>query len=243
MMSKKLGVVFYHKNILDIYSPLWVKKSVESMLNQKGPQFKIYEVNYGGDNYSVLEGTQHNRETDFYSKEFDNHAQAMNFILDRAFEDGCDFVFNTNLDDYYSGDRIQKQLEVLSQGYDLVSSNFCYIEGDGHDDQILKYLTVSEGKIKDDFEKNSNSIAHPSVVYSKNFWAHNRYVDSEIPEEDFLLWKRALENGFSFKICPEYLLFYRLHKSQVTGNNEEGANILRSKKINQPLPPGPGLIR
>jgi len=243
-MSPKVGVIFYHKNILQIYYPHWVKKSVESILNQKYSDFKIYEINYGGESYSVLDGFQHSKELSFYSCPLDNHAQAMNFILDKAFEDGCDYVFNTNLDDYYSGDRIQKQLQFFNFGYDLVSSNFCYIEGDGHSDRILKYFEVSDKKIEEEFKNNNNIIAHPCVAYSKKFWENNRYTDSEIPEEDFSLWKRSLQNGFSLGIFPEYLLFYRLHNSQVTGNNEEGAKILRENpKSNFPLPPGPGLIK
>lgn len=244
-MSPKIGVIFYHKNILKIYYPHWVKKSVESILDQRGFDFKIYEVNYGGEDYSVLSETNSSRESVFYSEEFENHAQAMNYILDKAFGDGCDYVFNTNLDDYYSGDRIQKQMEFLDQGFDLVSSNFCYIEGDGNHDSVLKYMTMSDGDIQTHFNKNNNVVAHPSVAYSKRFWSQNRYIDTEIPEEDFSLWKRALSNGFSIKIVPEYLLFYRLHSSQITGNNEEGAKTLRETRshLNTPLPPSPNYIR
>jgi hypothetical protein len=243
-MELNLGVIFYHKNILDLYYPPWIKKSVESMLNQKNSNFKIYEINYGGEQYSVLEGIGHSKKVDFYSGNFNNHAQAMNFILDKAFEDGCDYVFNTNLDDYYSGDRIQKQLEFLIQGFDLVSSNFCYIEGDGNSDSVLKYMTMSDGNIQDHFDRNHNVVAHPSVAYSKRFWLGNRYDDSEIPQEDFLLWERALKNGYSIKICTDYLLFYRLHQSQVTGNNTGGAEELRKRpKVNTPMGPNPTMIR
>lgn len=241
-MSPRVGVIFYHKDILKIYRPEWVKKSVDSILNQRYPNFKIYEVNYGGGDYSVLDSFSHSKEHRFYSEIFENHAQAMNFIIDKAFEDDCDYVFNTNLDDYYSPERIHSQLRFFMSGYDLVSSNFCYVEGDGVRDSILKYLGVSDGKIEDHFKKNNNVVAHPCVAYSRKFWENNRYIDSEIPEEDFSLWKRSLEKGFSIGIFPEYLLFYRLHDSQVTGNNEEAAGIMKGK-VNPPLPPGPSLLR
>jgi hypothetical protein len=72
----------------------------------------------------------------------------------------------------------------------------------------------------------------------------NRYDDSEIPQEDFLLWERALKNGYSIKICTDYLLFYRLHQSQVTGNNTGGAEELRKRpKVNTPMGPNPTMIR
>jgi hypothetical protein len=244
-MDTKIGVVLYHKNILDIYYSQWVRRSVESILNQKGCSFKIYEVNYGGEEHSVFPPEKGEIELDFYSMNFENHAQAMNFIIDKAFEDGCDFVFNTNLDDYYSLDRIQKQMKFLIQGFDLVSSDLCYIQGDGNHDTVLKYMALSDGDIQSHFNKNHNVVAHPSVAYSRRFWSSNRYIDSEIPEEDFSLWKRSLSNGFSIKIVPEYLLFYRLHSSQVTGNNEEVAKELWKSKsrVNIPLPPNPTSIR
>lgn len=244
-MSKKVGVIFYHRNILQLYHSSWIKKSVESILNQEECDFKIYEVNYGGENYSVLSEMDHEKEFSFYVENFENHAQAMNFILDKAFGDDCDYVFNTNLDDYYSLDRIKKQMYFLIQGFDLVSTNLCYIQGDGNHDSIIKYMPLSEGDIKLHFERNNNVIAHPSVAYSRRFWSHNRYIDTEIPEEDFSLWKRSLSNGFSIKIVPEYLLFYRLHSSQVTGNNDEKARFLREEKsrVNVSLPPNPIHIR
>ena len=37
----------------------------------------------------------------------------MNMIIDEAFNDGCDYVFNTNLDDYYHPTRIEKQIEKI----------------------------------------------------------------------------------------------------------------------------------
>jgi hypothetical protein len=59
---------------------------------------------------------------------------------------------------------------------------------------------------------------------SKKFWEGNRYVPDEIPREDLLLWKRAVNNGYKFYIHPDELLFYRLHENQVTGNNLRNGN-------------------
>lgn len=75
------------------------------------------------------------------------------------------------------------------------------------------------GSLEKNIFGGNNIIAHPAVAYSKNFWQHNRYYPGEIPEEDFLLWKRALSEGFNFSIVNEYLLNYRLHAQQVTGDN------------------------
>ena len=108
--SPKIGVIFFHKNITQLYNERWIKKSVESMSNQTIGNFKVYEINYGGDDFTVTKYIENIKiETFFVSRNLENHAEAMNYIIDKAFSDGCDYVFNTNLDDYYSSDRIKNK--------------------------------------------------------------------------------------------------------------------------------------
>jgi len=219
--DKKLGVIFFHKNIREIYDERWIKKSVESMLNQSIENFKIYEINYGSDNFSVTEyfGNITN-DAFFISKPLKNHAEAMNFIIDKAFSDGCDYVFNTNLDDCYHEERIEKQITKLDEGYDIVTSDFCYMEEINSEDRITHYKNIkSDTNIEFNLSYGHNVIAHPVVAYSKKFWESNRYNIDEIPMEDLRLWQRAIANGYKFYIMDDVLLFYRLHSNQITGNN------------------------
>jgi hypothetical protein len=215
-----VGVIFFHKNIRSIYKEIWIEKCIKSILHQDFTSFKIYELNYGDDDYSFIKKSGTKRKFDFYSSSFDNHADAMNFIITKAFEDGCDYVFNTNMDDFYSKDRISKQIKVLEQGYDIVSSDFCYVEEINGEDVITFYKRIkSFGGIEENIERGHNIIAHPCVAYSKKFWDVNRYVAQQIPREDLLLWSRGLNSGFKFFICDDVLLNYRLHGNQITGNN------------------------
>lgn len=228
----KKGVIFFHREIQKIYPRRWVERCILSMINQRERDFKIYEVNYGGDDYSVFDEIPCEQERDFYSKKLSNHAEAMNFIIDCAFSDGCDVVFNTNLDDFYTLDRIEKQMGEIKKGSDLVSSNMCYLEERNGEDVTLKYFNFFEmGSIEKNLIGGNNVIAHPVVAFSKNFWTSNRYDPSEVPLEDFLLWKRAASNGVKFSIVNDYLLNYRLHSSQITGDNSNGAALLRKNLV------------
>ena len=228
----KKGVIFFHSNIQQLYPKRWVDKCINSIIHQRERDFKIYEINYGGDDHSVFDGIAHDQEGEFHSKKFSNHAEAMNFIIDRAFSDGCDVVFNTNLDDFYTPDRIEKQMIEIKNGVDLVSSNMCYFEERDGTDTTLKYINFFEiGPIEKSIIGGNNVIAHPVVAFSKNFWASNRYVPSEVPLEDFLLWKRAASNGVKISIVNDYLLNYRLHSSQITGDNSDGAAFLRKNLV------------
>jgi hypothetical protein len=219
----KIGVIFFHKGIRNIYKERWIKKSVKSILDQTYTDINLYEINYGSDDFSLREYfPEETRKWIYIKEEMSNHAEAMNFILDKAFLDECNFVFNTNLDDYYSTDRIEKQLEYLKIGYDIVSSDFCYIQENGENNDIVTFhKNIRQfGPVSLNLEADHNVIAHPAVAYGRKFWVDgNRYNQGEIPREDLLLWKRSLSNGSKFIIHPDELLFYRLHQNQITGNN------------------------
>jgi glycosyltransferase involved in cell wall biosynthesis len=216
----KIGVIFFHRNIKNIYRERWIKKCVDSILNQTYSDFSIYEINYGGEEDSILEGFIFPNPHVFITEKKENHAEAMNAIIDVAFKDGCDYIFNTNLDDFYDLKRFEVQVEKLNSGFDLVSSDFCYVEEIGEIDEVTLIKNIKKfGDIRENLEKSHNVIAHPSVAYSRRFWEQNRYVPAEIPREDMNLWLRSIQNGFKFYICDEVLLNYRLHENQVTGRN------------------------
>lgn len=232
----KKGVIFFHSNIQQLYPKRWVDRCINSTICQRDNDFKIYEINYGGDEYSVFNRINYHQEREFHSENFSNHAEAMNFIIDRAFEDGCDVIFNTNLDDFYTPDRIEKQMMEIKNGSDIVSSNMCYFEERDGSDTTLKYINFFDiGSIEKSLIGGHNVIAHPVVAFSKNFWKNHRYDPTEVPLEDFLLWKRAISNGAKISIVNEYLLNYRLHSMQITGDNSGGAAFLR-KNTTEPKP-------
>lgn len=213
---QKLGVVIYHSNILNIYKPRWIIECISSLLNQTVNDFTIYEINYDGENNSVVPPTCPN-ERKFFALKLKNHAQAMNFIIEQAFNDDCEIVFNVNLDDIYHPTRFEKQIKAINDGYDLVSSDFCYIEeiNDSEDIPTMLMNIANRGDINENLKRGHNVIAHPSVCYSKNFWRSNKYNPDLIPREDLDLWQRSCDK-FKFHIIDEVLLNYRIHSNQVS---------------------------
>lgn len=211
----KIGVVFFHKNATKICSRKWIDQCVNSIKHQTYNELNFYEINYGSDSHKFVEGST------FFNKKLKNHAEAMNFIIDQAFEDGCDYVFNTNIDDFYERSRVQEQLKVLKKGYDIVSSDFFEVN---EESEITAYRNMSgHGSIFGNLMIDHNVIGHPGVAYSKNFWQNpfNRYGINDIPEEDLLLWKQAITSGYKFKIINEPLFSYRRHENQICKPNNE----------------------
>jgi hypothetical protein len=209
----KVGIILFHKNIHDLYPKAWIDKCLSSISNQTFKDFQIYEINYGSDNVRLVE------DSIFYSIEKVNYADAMNFIITEAFNDGCDYVFNTNLDDFYHPEKLEKQIRCLDQGCDVVSSDFCYVD---ENDNIKLYMNIVKyGSVFENLNRGHNVIAHPAVGMSRNFWMdnQNRYDINKTPEEDKDLWTRSINRGYKFYIIDEVLLYYRIHNNQVSNKN------------------------
>lgn len=213
----KAAAIVYHKNIKSIYKEEWIEKSFGSILNQTYKDFSIYELNYGNDDLKLYREFVNNKKYHYYQIEMQNHVEAMNFLIDECLKDGCDIVFNNNLDDINHKNRFKIQAKFIENGFDIVSSNFIHIDDVGIEVRKMKFDSVD---IQYEFNKGNNVICHPSVCYSKNFLLKNRYNPTEIPQEDFLLWKKTLKN-YKFHICSDYLLNYRLHSNQVTKINNK----------------------
>lgn len=216
----KCAVIFYHKNILNIYKKRWIDKCIDSIANQTYSDFDVVELNYGfvqgGDRGELVNIPGKNK--DFIRANFENHIIAMNFLLDDLFiNKGYDVVFNTNMDDFFDTSRFEKQLKAISEGYDLVSSDFCYIEDRNDNDVVTHHLNICQhGDIKDNLQRKHNVIAHPCVAFSKTFWTDDLKYKNLLGWEDLELWMRASASGKKFHIINEELLHYRIHTNQVT---------------------------
>jgi hypothetical protein len=221
----KSAVILYHKNINKIYKSEWIEECIQSIINQTYKDYFIYDLNYGGDDFNFSNYFDNNYN--FFSENLENHAEAMNYLFDKCIEDDMDCVFNINLDDCYDLNRFDIQLGKIKEGYDIVSSNFKYI-GDIKsirftEDSKFEYHNYKDLDITDRL-KIDNIIGHPSVCYSRNFINKNKYIPTEIPKEDWELWKRTSSN-FRFYICEEVLLSYRIHEEQITSKVRKIDNI------------------
>jgi len=220
----KKGVILYHSNIKSIYKDRWINECINSLKNQTESNFTFYEINYDGSEYSVLSDVEINQTKKFWSIKMNNYAEAMNFVIDEAFKDECEVVFNVNLDDNYHPERLEKQSFFIKQGHDLISSDFCYIEEFSDGSDLITNLMIMSDKLSDisnEIKRSHNIIAHPCVCYSKKFWDMGyRYDPRKTPEEDLDLWKRTIDSGCKFFIIPEILLYYRIHKGQSSNKNK-----------------------
>lgn len=246
-MNAKSAVIVFHKNIYQIYEKIWIKECIDSIMSQTYQEFDIYEVNYGGGDVSLFKEynlKKLNKKHAFYSISLPDHTYAMNFIINKAFDNNYDVIFNSNLDDIYNKDRFDRQIRFVNKGYDLTSSYWEYIENSdsktvtklmGYD--ILfqnlkkenknhnKYHIYSHKAILHELNNNHNVINHSGICITRKFWERYdnfgnllRYRDDK-PFEDLMLWKRAVESNVKTAIIPEYLIRYRIHNNSVSSVN------------------------
>lgn len=206
----KCAVLFYHKNINNLYRPEWIQLCIDSIKNQTHKSFDVFELSYGGTNDRYCEGISPRYY--FLQQECENHIEAMNLLYELVLSSGYDVIFNTNLDDFYSPVRFEKQLQAIEQGHQLVSSNFTYFKNG----QTLKTFKFHLHNIAGELSRNHNIIAHPVIATHRTFWEGGIKYKNQLGHEDLTLWKEAVLKGKKFIILPDLLLTYRLHSNQVT---------------------------
>jgi glycosyltransferase involved in cell wall biosynthesis len=207
----KCAVIFYHKNISELYRPEWIKTCINSIRAQTFKTFDVIELDYGSGDNQYTRGLGKKRE--YFSQTNNNHIEAMNLLITHAFAKGYDVVFNTNMDDYFHPKRFELELAKIKEGYQLVSSNFQYINEKGAKGSMFNMANLN---IQREFNRNHNIIAHPAVAMHRSFWDDDLHYNNLLGYEDLDLWKRAHAKGKKFFILPDYLLYYRIHSKQVT---------------------------
>ena len=202
----KIGIIIYHKNIYSIYEKRWVDVCLASIRAQTHSDFVVHELCYSDQPEQLWEGSNYEH------RPLENHIFAMNHIIDKAFEQGCDVVANTNLDDFFSPVRLERQIKAINDGYALVSCNFSHVDGN---DQVIREMLFHDRDIATELFNNHNIISHPGVMMTKGFWDRNKYyVTNQLGYEDMRLWQKAVYNGEKMVILPEILLHYRIHDNQ-----------------------------
>ena len=204
----KVGIIVYHKNARLLYQAEWIEQFRQSVINQDYP-CTIYECCYGGAEVQLFENSIFTYEV------LPTFVDAMNLLLDQTFNDGCDAVANTNVDDYYAHERITKQVSYIQAGFDLVASNF-YLLQQNRQPHLHRFSNLN---LKTEIARGHNIIGHPVVMYSRNFWKSHRYNPDEIPREDLLLWQRASKD-MKMVIIPFALMYHRVHSNAVSQPNQ-----------------------
>jgi hypothetical protein len=197
----KIAIISFHKNIKR-YPDKWVEMYRDSILNQDYKDYDLFELNYGGENNRIFDNSN------FVSLSMQDHAQAHNYLVKNCFKLGYDAVMNTNVDDCYPQDSLSTLISNHDPYFCLISGNYKAFSEDNDSIYTTKFHYMN---IDREFSREHNIISHPCCLYTRTFLNYNEeLISSEIPRDDFKMWKRMLNKGAKFKIIPNVLLNYRI---------------------------------
>ncbi len=224
----KIGIIIYHKNIMSYIDTHIIKKCLESIENQTYKKFDVLELDYSKDDQFDITikslGYLKDRPRKYFRKQFDNHIEAMNFLLDKAFNElGYNIIFNINLDDIYHERRFEKQLRmVVCDNYDLVGSNYTLLKIEDYgkkslkDIKLIKNKTPTQQQLKIKFNKNKLVIPLSSMCITKKAWKMIGKIIHIPSLESIGMCRSIFNNKGKIGICYDNLLTYRIHNKQHT---------------------------
>ena len=231
----KVAIILFHKNVLTYLPSKYVIECLESIEGQTFQNFDVFEINYGGDDVSIIKHFKKllDKKHYFYKEKLKDHSYAMNYILNKVFNEyEYDYCFNINIDDVFHKDRFNHQLKYLKKlDYDLISSNMIYINEESKETKNIDYLAYNfkknksfKSQIKDEQEyirrelkRDHNIIANPCVCFNKRFWKLMGPYTNTVPREDLDMYQKAILSGrIKIHITKRPYLYYRIHGTQIT---------------------------
>jgi glycosyltransferase involved in cell wall biosynthesis len=141
-----------------------------------------------------------------------------------------DLIARTDIDDKYSSKRISRQAQFMAMNPNCaaVFSDYQILSADGRD---LGTIPTSISPRLTRFSLlNPQRTPHPSVMFRKTVVTGlGGYRSEDFPAEDLALWIN-LSKSFEIATIPETLLFYTLHKANVT-NKHQDLMIVKTKLL------------
>jgi glycosyltransferase involved in cell wall biosynthesis len=192
----------------------YLKSSIESILKQTFTDFEFIIIDDSSDDDSLCIANSFN---DKRIKILRNNEQSG---LTKSLLHGIDiakgeYIARMDADDIACINRFEKQIEVLQhhREIDICGTWAKEINDEGiligkrkmplNDDEIRVFMLVS------------NPIIHSSVMLRKEILNKQNYNPSLRYSQDYDLWTRLIPHA-RFANINEYLLYYRIHDSQIT---------------------------
>ncbi len=214
-MSKKLVSV-----LMSVYNgdnPLFLRKSIESIVNQSYDNIEIILVGDGLTKLELIHEIEKLQQEyiivlNYFPQDVNKGlAVCMNEALFLA---KGDFMARMDADDIMHSQRVEKQLSYLNKHkeIDIVGSWIIEFNIDSGAKKLVSFPLTHDGMLKS-FGKR-NPVAHPSVLMRKEFFkkAGNYPIDT-VTDEDTMLWLNAFLGGCKFANIEEPLTNMRVSDS------------------------------
>jgi glycosyltransferase involved in cell wall biosynthesis len=213
--------------VMPVYnSEKFLKKAIDSILNQTYAQFELILVNdCSTDNSEKIIYSYSDPRIVYYKLEQNmGVVEASNFGLQHAL---ALYTCIMHSDDIAAPARLAEQKKWLDDHKKTaaISSFITFINEEDAitGEWIEDRKNISAKEIKQTMPW-VNCIAHPTVMIRTNIYKKYKYHINQQAQEDYDLWMRMLSDGLIIEKIPTSLLYYRVHSASITSTILRKAN-------------------
>jgi len=165
-----------------------------------------------------------------YIRETDNHGQshARNVCIEHAKNDGCEYVAFLDSDDFWYPEHLERNLDYhYNNDVDITYSKPEYTTSDG---SVVYPHNIPDPDIFVGKQLYHNNFIWISSVFAQIYCFINNKFDGTINStEDWDMWIRLFEQGFSFNKIPDTSIRYLVRDSSQASKGKEVINLFRTK--------------
>lgn len=135
---------------------------------------------------------------------------ALNVGIERA---TGKYILRIDPDDTIYENRLEKQYDFLelNKNIDILGSNAIAFNSDTGQDVNNTNFPLTHKKILSTYKRGEHGVLHGTVMGRTSFFKKHKYIQSNVPAEDYDIFARMINDGAIFENLPEVLLRYRIH--------------------------------
>ncbi len=197
----------------------YLQEAVQSVLNQTFLNFELIIINDGSSDGTEKIILSYNDDRIVYVKNVQN--KGLIYSLNKGIDTAKGkYIARMDADDISLPERLAKQKDFLDKNINItaVASTIIFIDENGTQKGLweLDQKTILPEQIRKKLPY-ENCIAHPTIMLRAGIAQQFRYNEYQKNIEDYDLWLRLCNNGYSIAKLKEPQLYYRVHGSSVTG--------------------------
>jgi glycosyltransferase involved in cell wall biosynthesis len=141
-------------------------------------------------------------------------ANALNAGLDQA---TGQYILRIDPDDHISENFIKIQHELISRlDVDVLGCNLAIFRSQDNTYIGTSNTPVSHAKIAKAILAGEHGVVHGTTLTKRWLFDKHRYVQANVPAEDYDIFARFLQSGAKFENNPAALVNYRVHSESIT---------------------------
>jgi len=141
-------------------------------------------------------------------------ANALNAGIDVA---SADFILRTDPDDCISRDFLEIQYNrAKEKNLDIIGCNLSIFRSSDGKVMGTSNIPLDHAIISKRIRSGGHGVLHTTVLIKRELFKDNRYIQENVPAEDYDIFARFLRAGARFGNSKEALVNYRVHDRSIT---------------------------